>query len=374
MNNRMDKLENLFTDTFDNDMPAQQDEIIEENNLTEPWKTKAFRKTKKPGKEVPEMDAAEETSDMEGAEDIDGSYDLTEVQRADIQGADIQGVDIQEIDTPEDSVKIYLKSIGKIQLLDQRKELELTKRIKAGDEEAKEEMTNANLRLVVSVAKRYARGSGMTLSDLIQEGNLGLIKAVEKFDYRKGFKFSTYATWWIRQAITRAIADQSRIIRLPVHLKEQMNNISKCSKQFLSDTGRDPTVSELAERMGMLPGRMEEIIKLYDDAISLETPIGEEDSQLIDFVADESMENPFTSVEQIMLRKQINEVLSSLSLREQQIIRLRFGLEDGKIWTLQEVGMAFQLTRERIRQIEARAILKLKGKKEVQELKAYLDN
>ena len=278
------------------------------------------------------------------------------------------------MDIPEDSVKIYLKSIGKIQLLDQRKELELAKRIKAGDEEAKEEMTNANLRLVVSVAKRYARGSGMTLSDLIQEGNLGLIKAVEKFDYRKGFKFSTYATWWIRQAITRAIADQSRIIRLPVHLKEQMNNISKCSKQFLSDTGRDPTVAELAERMGMLPGRMEEIIKLYDDAISLETPIGEEDSQLIDFVADESMENPFTSVEQIMLRKQINEVLSSLSLREQQIIRLRFGLEDGKIWTLQEVGMAFQLTRNRIRQIEARAILKLKGKKEVQELKAYLDN
>lgn len=374
MNNRMDKLENLFTDTFDNDMPAQQDEIIEENNLTEPWKTKAFRKTKKPGKEVPEMDAAEETSDMEGAEEIDGSYDLTEVQRADIQGVDIQEIDTPEVDIPEDSVKIYLKSIGKIQLLDQRKELELAKRIKAGDEEAKEEMTNANLRLVVSVAKRYARGSGMTLSDLIQEGNLGLIKAVEKFDYRKGFKFSTYATWWIRQAITRAIADQSRIIRLPVHLKEQMNNISKCSKQFLSDTGRDPTVSELAERMGMLPGRMEEIIKLYDDAISLETPIGEEDSQLIDFVADESMENPFTSVEQIMLRKQINEVLSSLSLREQQIIRLRFGLEDGKIWTLQEVGMAFQLTRERIRQIEARAILKLKGKKEVQELKAYLDN
>ncbi|SHJ64815.1 RNA polymerase primary sigma factor [Anaerocolumna jejuensis DSM 15929] len=374
MNNRMDKLENLFTDTFDNDMPAQQDEIIEENNLTGPWKTKAFRKTNKPGKEVPEMDAAEEPPDMEVAEEIDGSYDLTEVQGVDIQEIDTPEVDIPEVDIPEDSVKIYLKSIGKIQLLDQRKELELAKRIKAGDEEAKEEMTNANLRLVVSVAKRYARGSGMTLSDLIQEGNLGLIKAVEKFDYRKGFKFSTYATWWIRQAITRAIADQSRIIRLPVHLKEQMNNISKCSKQFLSDTGRDPTVAELAERMGMLPGRMEEIIKLYDDAISLETPIGEEDSQLIDFVADESMENPFTSVEQIMLRKQINEVLSSLSLREQQIIRLRFGLEDGKIWTLQEVGMAFQLTRERIRQIEARAILKLKGKKEVQELKAYLDN
>lgn len=369
MNNRMDKLENLFTDTFDNDMPAQQDEIIEENNLTEPWKTKAFMKTNKPGKEVPEMDAAGEPPDMEVVEEIDGSYDLTEVQ-----GADIQEIDTPEVDIPEDSVKIYLKSIGKIQLLDQRKELELAKRIKAGDEEAKEEMTNANLRLVVSVAKRYARGSGMTLSDLIQEGNLGLIKAVEKFDYRKGFKFSTYATWWIRQAITRAIADQSRIIRLPVHLKEQMNNISKCSKQFLSDTGRDPTVAELAERMGMLPGRMEEIIKLYDDAISLETPIGEEDSQLIDFVADESMQTPFTSVEQIMLKKQINEVLSSLSVREQKIIRLRFGLEDGRIWTLQEVGMAFQLTRERIRQIEARAIIKLKGKKEVQELKAYLDN
>jgi RNA polymerase primary sigma factor len=275
----------------------------------------------------------------------------------------------------DDSIKAYLKAIGNIQLLDCEREIELARKIEIGDEKAKEEMTNANLRLVVSVAKHYVKGSNMPLLDLIQEGNVGLIKAVEKFDYHKGFKFSTYATWWIRQAITRAIADQSRTIRIPVHMKEQMSRVSNCSRKFLWDMGREPTVAELAELMGIQKEKMEEIVKLYDDTISLNTPIGEEvDSELMDFIADESGSEQFVSTEYNMLKQQLAEALEMLTEREQRIIRMRYGFEDGRTWTLQEVGNEFHLSRERIRQIELRAFTKLKEKHGTQKLKAYLEN
>lgn len=252
----------------------------------------------------------------------------------------------------EDSVRTYLKEIGIFPLLKAEEEMELAKRIENGDQIAKEIMTNGNLRLVVSVAKRYVNGSNMSLLDLIQEGNIGLMKAVEKFDYRKGYKFSTYAMWWIRQAITRAIADQSRTIRIPVHMKEQMNKITRASRKFLVDNGREPSISELSELMNIPKAKMEEIMKLYGDTISLETPIGtEEESVLIDFLQDENMPEQFSSVEQVILGEQLNEILSGLSEREQRIIRLRFGFIDGRIWTLEEVGREYKLTRERIRQI-----------------------
>lgn len=275
----------------------------------------------------------------------------------------------------EDSVRAYLKEIGNIPLLSREEELELAMRIEQGDINAKELMTNSNLRLVVSVAKRYALGSNMTILDLIQEGNIGLIKAVEKFDYHKGYKFSTYAMWWIRQAVTRAIADQSRTIRIPVHMKEQMNRISRALRKFLADTGREPTAAELAEIMQIPAERMEEIMKLYGDTVSLETPIGEEDdTMLMDFVADDSMPEQFSSVEHIMLGEQIDEILAELTEREQRVIRLRFGFVDGRIWTLAEVGKEYHVTRERIRQIEVVALRRLRMKRETKKLKSYLEN
>lgn len=303
-------------------------------------------------------------------------YDIGILESAATQ----EDIEKSEEDTKEpyffdDSIRAYLKAIGNIQLLDYEQERELAQKIETGDERAKEEMTNANLRLVVSVAKHYVRGSNMSLLDLIQEGNVGLIKAVEKFDYHKGFKFSTYATWWIRQAITRAIADQSRTIRIPVHMKEQMNRISNCSRKFWGDNGREPTTAELADLMGMKKEKMEEIVKLYEDTISLDTPIGEEaDSVLMDFISDETMSKQFSSAEHKMLKEQLDGALATLTEREQKIIRMRYGLEDGRIWTLQEVGNVFQLSRERIRQIELRAFTKLKERHDTQKLKAYLEN
>ena len=274
-----------------------------------------------------------------------------------------------------DSIRSYLREIGKYPLLSAEEEVEIAKRILTGDEMAKETMINSNLRLVVSVAKRYVRGSKLTLLDLIQEGNLGLIKAVDKFDYKKGFKFSTYAMWWIRQAITRAIADQGRTIRIPVHMKERMNKLTKASRKFLSDTGRDPTTEELADILDLPEERVENIVQLYGDTISLDTPIGEEeDAVLMNFVADDDMPGIFSSVEQVMLGKELDDVLSILTDREQRILRLRFGFDEGKIWTLEEVGKEFNVTRERIRQIEAKALRRLRMNRETKKLKAYLED
>lgn len=280
----------------------------------------------------------------------------------------------EEVDYVEDSVKIYLKEIGRIPLLTYEQEQNLAERIEQGEEKAKIEMVNSNLRLVVSVAKRYVNGSNMTLLDLIQEGNLGLMKAIDKFDYHKGYKFSTYAMWWIRQSITRAIADQSRTIRIPVHMKEQMDKITSASRRYLAEHGREPTVGELAELMRMERDDMQEIVKLYGDTISLNTPIGEEeDSMLIDFVEDDSMPEQFLSIEQVMMREQVHEILKELTEREQRVLKLRFGFVDGRTWTLEEVGKEFHVTRERIRQIEARALRNLRMKRETKKLKTFIE-
>lgn len=275
----------------------------------------------------------------------------------------------------EDSVHTYLKQIGNIPLLNREQEVELARRIEAGDEEARVRMVNANLRLVVSVAKRYVRNSGMSMLDLIQEGNIGLLKAVEKFDYHKGYKFSTYAMWWIRQTITRAIADQSRTVRIPVHMRESMNRVTRKARRFTAENGREPSIEELSAIMDMPIDKMNEIQKLYGDTISLDTPVGEEaDSRLIDFISNNSTSSNFERTEYCMLREQIEEVLSSLTEREQRIIRLRFGLEDGRIWTLEEIGRDYKVTRERIRQIEARALRNLRLKRETKKLKVYLED
>jgi RNA polymerase primary sigma factor len=274
----------------------------------------------------------------------------------------------------DDSIRAYLKEIGKYPLLTPEEELELAKCIERGEEQAKETMANSNLRLVVSVAKKYIHGSNMNFLDLIQEGNLGLLKAVEKYDYHKGYKFSTYATWWIRQAITRSIADQSRTIRIPVHMKERMNRLTKVSREFLADTGREPTMNDLADLMAIPVEQVENIVQLYNDTVSLDTPIGEEeDAVLMNFVADEDMPEQSFLVEQIMLSKELDGALSALPEREQRILRLRFGFIDGKIWTLEEVGKEFHVTRERIRQIEAKALGRLRMSRETNKLKSYLE-
>ena len=260
----------------------------------------------------------------------------------------------------EDPVRMYLKEIGKVPLLTAEEEIELAKRMELGDEEAKKRLAEANLRLVVSIAKRYV-GRGMLFLDLIQEGNLGLIKAVEKFDYRKGYKFSTYATWWIRQAITRAIADQARTIRIPVHMVETINKLIRVSRQLLQELGREPTPEEIAEEMNMPVERVREILKISQEPVSLETPIGEEeDSHLGDFIQDDNVPVPADAAAFTLLKEQLVEVLSTLTDREQKVLRLRFGLDDGRARTLEEVGKEFNVTRERIRQIEAKALRKLR--------------
>ena len=273
----------------------------------------------------------------------------------------------------EDPVRMYLKEIGKVPLLTAEEEIELAKRMELGDEEAKKRLAEANLRLVVSIAKRYV-GRGMLFLDLIQEGNLGLIKAVEKFDYRKGYKFSTYATWWIRQAITRAIADQARTIRIPVHMGETINTLIRVSRQLLQDLGREPTPEEIAEEMNMPVERVREILKISQEPVSLETPIGEEeDSHLGDFIQDDNVPVPADAAAFTLLKEQLVEVLSTLTDREQKVLRLRFGLDDGRARTLEEVGKEFNVTRERIRQIEAKALRKLRHPSRSRKLKDYLD-
>lgn len=274
----------------------------------------------------------------------------------------------------EDPVRMYLKEIGRIPLLSSEEEIELAKRMEMGDEEAKKKLSEANLRLTVSIAKRYS-GRGMQFLDLIQEGNLGLIKAVEKFDYRKGYKFSTYATWWIRQSITRAIADQARTIRIPVHMVETMNRVNRTSRRLLQEYGREPTPEEIAVTMNLPVERILEVSKISQEPVSLETPIGEEeDSHLGDFIQDEHVPVPSEEAAHTLLREQLEEVMDTLSDREQKVLALRFGLEDGKPHTLEEVGRDFQVTRERIRQIEAKALRKLRHPTRSKKLRDFWEN
>ncbi|MGI6752345.1 MAG: RNA polymerase sigma factor RpoD [Anaerovoracaceae bacterium] len=273
----------------------------------------------------------------------------------------------------DDPVRMYLKEIGKVPLLTAKEEIELAKRMEAGDEEAKRALCEANLRLVVSIAKRYV-GRGMLFLDLIQEGNLGLIKAVDKFDWRKGYKFSTYATWWIRQAITRSIADQARTIRIPVHMVETINKLIRISRQLLQEYGREPTPEEIAIEMDITEEKVREILKIAQEPVSLETPIGEEeDSHLGDFIPDEDVPAPAEAAAFSMLKEQLVEVLDTLTEREQKVLRLRFGLDDGRARTLEEVGKKFDVTRERIRQIEAKALRKLRHPSRSKKLKDYLE-
>ncbi len=273
----------------------------------------------------------------------------------------------------QDHVRMYLKEIGRVPLLTAEEEVELAKRIEEGDEEAKRRLAEANLRLVVSIAKRYV-GRGMQFLDLIQEGNLGLIKAVEKFDFRKGFKFSTYATWWIRQAITRAIADQARTIRIPVHMVETINKLIRVSRQLLQELGREPTPEEIAEQMDLPVERVREIMKIAQEPVSLETPIGEEeDSHLGDFIEDQEAPAPAEAAAIYMLKEQLEDVLDTLTPREEKVLRLRFGLDDGRSRTLEEVGHEFGVTRERIRQIEAKALRKLRHPSRSKKLKDFLE-
>ena len=310
---------------------------------------------------------------------------LPEVPLMDMDDPDLQEIqDIHEEEVPDDTVlaeglaiddpvRMYLKEIGKVDLLSPDEEIELAKRMLEGDEKAKKRLAEANLRLVVSIAKRYV-GRGMLFLDLIQEGNLGLIKAVEKFDYTKGYKFSTYATWWIRQAITRAIADQARTIRIPVHMVETINKVIRVSRQLLQELGHDPSPEEIADEMGIPADKVREIMKIAQEPVSLETPIGEEeDSPLGDFIPDDDAPEPAEVASFTLLKEQLVEVLKTLTPREEKVLRLRFGIEDGRTRTLEEVGKEFNVTRERIRQIEAKALRKLRHPSRSKKLKDFLN-
>ena len=306
-----------------------------------------------------EDDAADFADDLEDKDETDADVDID--------------LSVPEGVALDDPVRMYLKEIGRVPLLTAEEEVDLARRMEAGDESARHRLEEANLRLVVSIAKRYV-GRGMMFLDLIQEGNLGLLKAVEKFDYSKGYKFSTYATWWIRQAITRAIADQARTIRIPVHMVETINKYIRVSRQLLQELGRDPTPEEIAHRMGLSVARVREIMKISQEPVSLETPIGEEeDSHLGDFIEDEAAPDPADAASMLLLKEQISEVLTTLAPREAEVLRLRFGLVDGRSRTLEEVGQNFGVTRERIRQIEAKALRKLRHPVRLRKLQGNFD-
>ncbi len=322
--------------------------------------------------DVEQMDKLYETLESQNIEIVDGfaDDDLGDLNAVIEGSSDAAASDSVIVDDP---VKVYLKEIGRVPLLTSEEEVDLAVRIMDGDEKAKKRLSEANLRLVVSIAKRYV-GRGMQFLDLIQEGNLGLIKAVEKFDYTKGFKFSTYATWWIRQAITRAIADQARTIRIPVHMVETINKVKKVSSQLLHENGHEPSAEEIAERLDMSVDKVREILRVAQEPVSLETPIGEEeDSHLGDFIPDDDAPAPADAASHTLLREQLGEVLSTLTPREAKVLRLRFGLEDGRPRTLEEVGKEFDVTRERIRQIEAKALRKLRHPSRSKKLKDFLD-
>ena len=309
-------------------------------------------------------------TDDDDIDDEDIEFELSEEEEIDLEKIDMS---VPEGVSLEDPVRMYLKEIGKVQLLTADEEIELAKRMEKGDEDAKKQLAEANLRRVVSIAKRYV-GRGMLFLDLIQEGNMGLIKAVEKFDYRKGYKFSTYATWWIRQAITRAIADQARTIRIPVHMVETINKLTRVSRQLLQELGREPSPEEIAEEMDIPVDRVREIQKISQEPVSLETPIGEEeDSHLGDFLPDDDVPAPSEAAASMILKEQLVEVLGTLTEREQKVLRLRFGLDDGRARTLEEVGKEFNVTRGRIRQIEAKALRKLRHPSRSRKLKEFLD-
>ena len=319
-----------------------------------------------------DVDFSDNDNDLIVDKDFDGVSD-DELKKEDDIEMDKIDLSLPKGISIDDPVRMYLKEIGKIPLLKPHEEIEYAKRMLEGDEIAKQRLVEANLRLVVSIAKRYV-GRGMLFLDLIQEGNLGLIKAVEKFDYERGFKFSTYATWWIRQAITRAIADQARTIRIPVHMVETINKLIRVSRQLLQELGRDPKPEEIAKEMDMSEEKVREIMKIAQDPVSLETPIGEEeDSHLGDFIPDEDALAPAEAAAYSLLKDQIEEVLGSLNEREQKVLKLRFGLEDGRARTLEEVGKEFDVTRERIRQIEAKALRKLRHPSRSKKLRDYLD-
>jgi RNA polymerase primary sigma factor len=311
--------------------------------------------------------------ELVGDSDDDEDPDTQELEKEDDDEFDLNDLSVPPGVKINDPVRMYLKEIGRVDLLSAEEEINLAKRIEEGDEEAKRRLAEANLRLVVSIAKRYV-GRGMLFLDLIQEGNMGLIKAVEKFDYNKGYKFSTYATWWIRQAITRAIADQARTIRIPVHMVETINKLIRVQRQLLQDLGREPTPEEIGEDMDLSPDKVREILKIAQEPVSLETPIGEEDdSHLGDFIEDQDATSPSEHAAYELLKEQLEDVLDTLTDREENVLRLRFGLDDGRTRTLEEVGKVFGVTRERIRQIEAKALRKLRHPSRSKRLKDFLE-
>ena len=369
-----EKLKGLLDSAKKRENVVEYNDVLDtfaEFNLDEEQFEKVMETLDNAGVDVLKIDPIEDDIPMDDIDIIDDEeIILTEEDEIDMENIDLSVPDGVSI---EDPVRMYLKEIGKVPLLSAEEEIELALRMEDGDEEAKKKLAEANLRLVVSIAKRYV-GRGMLFLDLIQEGNLGLIKAVEKFDYRKGFKFSTYATWWIRQAITRAIADQARTIRIPVHMVETINKLIRVSRQLLQELGREPTPEEIAEEMNMPVERVREILKISQEPVSLETPIGEEeDSHLGDFIPDDNIPVPADAAAFTLLKEQLLEVLSTLTDREQKVLRLRFGLDDGRARTLEEVGKEFNVTRERIRQIEAKALRKLRHPSRSRKLKDYLD-
>ena len=358
--------------TFDEINSAFEHETVESEDIE-----KVYEEAERLGIDIVGSLMEEEDIPVDDLADLENIDDLEDIDLADVE-AEVpteEELDLSYLDGVgvDDPVKMYLKDIGKVPLLSATEEIELAKRIENGDTEAKRILNEANLRLVVSIAKRYV-GRGMLFLDLIQEGNLGLLKAVEKFDYRKGYKFSTYATWWIRQAITRAIADQARTIRIPVHMVETINKLIRVSRQLLQELGKEPTPEQIAKEMGLSVDKVREIMKISQEPVSLETPIGEEeDSHLGDFIPDDDAPAPSDRAASTLLREQLFDILQTLTPREQKVLKLRFGLEDGRTRTLEEVGKEFNVTRERIRQIEAKALRKLRHPSRSRKLRDYID-